>query len=168
LVAIMVMVSIDTFDWSSLRTVVVHPKMSSAVMVMTVLVTVFSANLALGVTVGVLLSGVFFTFKVARLLQVKTELDDVRNEVKYRVSGQVFFASADIFIDAFDIEEAVGRAVIIDVSQAHFWDITAVAALDRVVKRFTVHNIPTEVLGLNDASATLIGSLEGPTRPKEA
>jgi len=168
LVAIMVMVSIDTFDWSSLRTVVVHPKMSSAVMVMTVLVTVFSANLALGVTVGVLLSGVFFTFKVARLLQVKTEIDDVRNEVKYRVSGQVFFASADIFIDAFDIEEAVGRAVIIDVSQAHFWDITAVAALDRVVKRFTVHNIPTEVLGLNDASATLIGSLEGPTRPKEA
>ncbi|MBW9114581.1 SulP family inorganic anion transporter [Rhizobium cauense] len=167
LVSIMVMVSIDTFDWSSLRTVVVHPKMSSAVMVMTVLVTVFSANLALGVTVGVLLSGVFFTFKVARLLQVKTEIDDVRNEVKYRVSGQVFFASADIFIDAFDIEAAVGRAVIIDVSQAHFWDITAVAALDRVVKRFTVHNIPTEVLGLNDASATLIGSLEGPTRPRE-
>ncbi|NRP19530.1 C4-dicarboxylic acid transporter DauA [Ensifer adhaerens] len=167
LVAIMVMVSIDTFDWSSLKTLVVHPKMSSAVMVVTVVVTVFSANLALGVTIGVLLSGVFFTFKVARLMKVETETDASRGQVKYRVSGQVFFASADVFIDAFDIEEAKGTSVVIDVSQAHFWDITAVAALDKVVDRFRAHDIATTVLGLNDASATLIGSLDSPAKLKE-
>lgn len=159
LVAIMVMVSIDTFDWSSLKTLVVHPKMSSVVMVVTVLVTVFSANLALGVTIGVLLSGVFFTFKVARLMKVETETDAGRGQIRYRVSGQVFFASADVFIDAFDIEQAAGRSVVIDVSQANFWDITAVAALDKVVGRFRAHDIATTVLGLNEASATLIGSL---------
>jgi SulP family sulfate permease len=167
LVAIMVMVSIDTFDWSSLKTMVVHPKMSSAVMLVTVLVTVFSANLALGVTVGVLLSGVFFMFKVARLLQVKTEIDADAGQVRYLVSGQVFFASADVFIDAFDIEQSKGMNVTIDVSQAHFWDITAVAALDRVVDRFNTHGIASRVLGLNDASATLIKSLDGSTKLEE-
>ncbi|WP_426239127.1 SulP family inorganic anion transporter [Pararhizobium sp. DWP1-1-3] len=166
LVAIMVMVSIDTFDWSSLRSVVVHPKMSSAVMVATVLVTVLSSNLALGVTVGVLLSGVFFTFKVARLLQVETETDAQADRVSYRVSGQVFFASADIFIEAFEIQDAVGMAVLIDVTEAHFWDITAVAALDKVVQRFKLHDIPVDVVGLNQASSALIGSLDGAVEPK--
>ena len=106
LVAIMVMVSIDTFDWSSLRAVVVHPKLSSTVMVVTVLVTVLTSNLALGVAVGVVLSGVFFAFKVARLLHIRTEIEDGR--ITYRVAGQVFFASADAFIDAFDIAAATG------------------------------------------------------------
>jgi SulP family sulfate permease len=161
LVAIMVMVSIDTFDWSSLKTIVVHPKMSSAVMAATVLVTVASSNLALGVTVGVLLSGVFFTFKVARLLRVETETDIATGRLTYRVSGQVFFASADIFIEAFDIEEASGMMALIDVSDAHFWDITAVAALEKIVQRFEAHDIAVEVVGLNQASSTLIGSLDG-------
>lgn len=166
LVAIMVMVSIDTFDWSSLRSVVVHPKMSSAVMVATVLVTVFSSNLALGVTVGVLLSGVFFTFKVARLLRVETTTDVQAGRVSYRVSGQVFFASADIFIEAFDIQDSVGMTVLIDVTEAHFWDITAVAALEKVVQRFKLHDIPVDVVGLNHASSALIGSLDGAMEPK--
>ena len=168
LVAIMVMVSIDTFDWLSLRSVVVHPKMSSAVMVATVIVTVFSSNLALGVTVGVLLSGVFFTFKVARLLRVETGIDAQARRIRYRVSGQVFFASADIFIEAFDIQEAEGMTVLIDVSDAHFWDITAVAALDKVVQRFKLHDIAVEVAGLNQASSALIGSLDGGMEPKVA
>jgi sulfate permease, SulP family len=167
LVAIMVMVSIDTFDWSSLKAVLIHPKMSSAVMIVTVVVTVVSANLALGVTVGVLMSGVFFTFKVARLLEVRTEIDPDGARVTYRVSGQVFFASADVFIDAFDIEAAKGMAATIDVSQAHFWDITAVAALERVVDRFRAHDIATDVFGLNDASATLVGSLDSSTKLRE-
>ncbi len=159
LVAIMVMVSIDTFDWSSVKTLVVHPKMSSVVMLVTVVVTVFSSNLALGVTVGVLLSGVFFTFKVARLLQVKTERDEASNRLTYQVSGQVFFASADVFVDAFDIEDATGMSVLIDISHAHFWDITAVAALEKVVDRYEKHDIPVTVVGVNEASATLIESL---------
>jgi len=159
LVAIMVMVSIDTFDWSSLRSVVVHPKTSSAVMALTVLVTVVTSNLALGVAVGVVLSGVFFAFKVARLLDVQTEREAAR--LTYRVTGQVFFASADAFIDAFDIAAAEGMSVVIDVTGAHFWDITAVAALDRVVQRYRAHEVPVEVRGLNAASAILIDQLDG-------
>ncbi|NKL24631.1 SulP family inorganic anion transporter [Rhizobium leguminosarum] len=167
LVAIMVMVSIDTFDWSSLRAVIVHPRMSSAVMVATVLVTVFTANLALGVTVGVLLSGVFFTFKVASLLRVDVAPGQAAGRLIYCVSGQVFFASADVFVEAFDVQDAVGKAVLIDVSEAHFWDITAVAALDKVVQRFRAHGIAVEVAGLNQASATLIGSLDSKVVLKE-
>ncbi len=166
LVAIMVMVSIDTFDWSSLKTLALHPKLSSAVMIATVIVTVFSANLALGVTVGVLLSGVFFMFKVARLLRVETDRNAAAGHLTYRVSGQVFFASADVFVEAFDIEDAIGSAVLIDVSQAHFWDVTAIAALEKVTERFRAHGILTEVVGLNDASTTLIANLTGSTKLK--
>jgi SulP family sulfate permease len=133
--------------------------MSSVVMLVTVVVTVFSSNLALGVTVGVLLSGVFFTFKVARLLQVKAERDEASNRLTYQVSGQVFFASADVFVDAFDIEDATGMSVLIDISHAHFWDITAVAALEKVVDRYEKHDILVTVVGVNEASATLIESL---------
>jgi len=167
LVAIMVMVSIDTFDWKSLKTLVVHPKTSSVVMLVTVLVTVFTSNLALGVAVGVLLSGVFFTFKVARLLDIATEVDEEAREVHYRVAGQVFFASSDAFIDAFDIQAAEERKVTIDVSKAHFWDITAVAALEKVVQRFRAHGVPTQVTGLNEASASLITRLDEQARLKE-
>jgi SulP family sulfate permease len=160
LVAIMVMVSIDTFDWSSVGTLVRHPKMSSAVMLATVLATVASANLALGVTVGVLLSGVFFTSKVARLLRVTTETDAIAKRLSYRVSGQVFFASADLFVEAFDFRDARGHAVLIDLSHAHFWDITAVAALDKVQQRFKTHGIPVEITGLNEASSTLVERID--------
>ena len=161
LVAIMVMVSIDTFDWSSVRTLVVHPKTSSVVMGATVLATVLSSNLALGVTVGVLLSGVFFTFKVARLLRIEPETDLTAQHIRYRVSGQVFFASADVFIDSFDIQAAEGMSVLIDLSEAHFWDITAVGALEKVVERFRLHGVPLEVSGLNEASSTLVSSMNG-------
>jgi SulP family sulfate permease len=136
-------------------------------MLVTVVVTVLSANLALGVTIGVLLSGVFFTFKVARLMKVETVSGAGLTEITYRVSGQVFFASADAFIDAFDIAEAEGKSVVIDVSQAHFWDITAVAALEMVVGRFRAHHVETRVVGLNAASATLMESLDSPARLQE-
>ena len=162
LVAIMVMVSIDTFDWSSVRTVLTHPKVSSAVMLATVAVTVATANLALGVAVGVLLSGVFFTFKVAGLLHVAQERQHGTGRLVYRVSGQVFFASAEAFVDAFDVrattEEPAG--VLLDVSEAHFWDVTAVAALDKVVARFKAHGVAIHVEGVNRASATLIERLD--------
>ncbi|RDJ20141.1 SulP family inorganic anion transporter [Bosea caraganae] len=159
LVAIMVMVSIDTFDWSSLRTLIVHPKMSSAVMAATVLVTIASSNLALGVAVGVLLSGVFFAFKVARLMRIEVENDEAAQRLTFRVFGQVFFASSDMFVDSFDVRDGEGRRVLIDVSEAHFWDITAVAALEKVVQRFKAHGVDTEVIGANAASSTLIERL---------
>lgn len=159
LVAIMVMVSASTFDWGSLRALVRHPRMSSAVMLVTVVVTVFTHNLAAGVAVGVMLSGVFFTFKVAHLLDIQAQdlaPDGVRS---YRVTGQVFFASADLFVDAFDVRETEGRPVRIDVSQAHFWDVTAVAALDKVTERLRKHGSAVEVIGLNRASEVLIDRL---------
>ena len=160
LVAVMVMVSVDTFDWSSLRALLAHPKVSSAVMLATVVVTVATANLALGVAVGVLLSGVFFTFKVAGLLRVAVERDEAAVRLTYRVAGQVFFASADVFVESFDTRAAAGFGVVIDVTLAHFWDVTAVAALDKVVGRFRAQGATVEVRGLNQASATLIERLD--------
>ncbi len=163
LVAIMVMVSIDTFDWSSLRAIVIHPKMSSTVMLATVAVTVATSNLAMGVAVGVLLSGVFFAFKVARLMDVTLEPEAADGQSTFRVTGQVFFASADLFVDAFDVAEFAGKSVVIDVSRAHFWDITAVAALDRVVARFRAQGANVDVGGMNKASSTLVETLDRPS-----
>ncbi|MDP9898057.1 SulP family inorganic anion transporter [Variovorax ginsengisoli] len=163
LVAIMVMVSASTFDWGSLRSVVRHPRLSSMVMLATVVVTVATDNLAAGVAVGVMLSGVFFTFKVSRLLAVQAEDDPGTGTRTYRVTGQVFFASADVFVDAFDTLDTEDRPVRIDVTQAHFWDVTAVAALDKVVQRLRKHGSTVEVTGLNAASAVLVDRL-GPQR----
>ncbi len=161
LVAIMVMVSASTFDWGSLRAVVRHPRLSSAVMLATVAVTVATDNLAAGVGVGVLLSGVFFTFKVAKLLDIAVEDTPVLRT--YRVRGQVFFASAELFVDAFDTRDTEDRPVRIDVSQAHFWDVTAVAALEKVGQRLRRHGSRVEIVGLNAASEVLIDRL-GPQR----
>ena len=161
LVAVMVMVSIDTFDWASLRTLVTHPKVSSTVMLATVAVTVATANLAIGVAVGVLLSGVFFTSKVAGLLGVAKSREAASGRVVYRVTGQVFFASADAFVDAFDVGATPDASgVLIDVSGAHFWNVTAIAALDKVVGRFKAHGLSVELAGVNGASATLIERID--------
>ena len=153
LVAIMVMVSVSTFDWGSLRTVVTHPRTSSLVMLATVAVTISTHNLAAGVGVGVLLSGVFFTFKVSKLLKIShRDSDEGRT---WSVSGQVFFASADVFIDAFDPREvAPGSAVIVDLRRAHFWDVTAVAALDKVVQRLRHHGLEVTVKGFRSQLRT--------------
>ena len=159
LVAIMVMVSAATFDWGSLRTLVRHPRLSSAVMLATVAVTLATHNLAAGVAVGVVMSGVFFAFKVAHMLDVRCDDDAATGLRSWTVTGQVFFASADAFIESFDVLGAEGHSVRIDVSRAHFWDVTAVAALDKVVQRLRHHGCSVEVVGLNQASAVLIDRL---------
>jgi SulP family sulfate permease len=127
-------------------------------MLATVVVTIASHNLAAGVGVGVVLSGVLFAVKVSRLLEVSAE-DDATGLRIWRVSGQVFFASADAFLEAFDILDVEQRPVRIDVSRAHFWDITAVAALEQLVERLRHHGCQVEVVGLNEASAVLIDRL---------
>lgn len=154
LVAIMVVVSAATFDWGSLRSVVRHPRLSALVMLATVVVTLVTHNLAAGVGIGVLLSGLFFTLKVARLLDVQYQ--DLAGERRYTVSGQVFFASADVFIDAFDARDIGAGPVVIDLSATRLWDITAVAALDTVVKRLRQHGHSVHVYGLDAASRTLM------------
>ncbi len=155
LVAVMIMVSMGTFSWSSVLKLRDHPPSSSLVMIATVVVTVATHDLAKGVLVGVLLSGVFFAHKVGRILRVDRSSDAQGLVRTYQVVGQVFFASADRFVAAFDFKEVVDR-VVIDVSRAHFWDITAVHALDKVVLKFQREGTATEVLGLNQASATLV------------
>ena len=155
LVAVMVMVSIGTFSWESLKNLRKHPPSSSIVMLATVVVVVATHDLAKGVFVGVLLSGLFFAHKVARVLRVDNESADDGKCRAYRVTGQVFFASADTFTASFDFKEVIER-VHIDVSRAHFWDITAVNALDKVVMKFRREGAAVEVTGLSEASATLV------------
>lgn len=155
LVAVMIMVSIGTFNWGSIRNLRDHPKSSSVVMIATVIVTVATHDLAKGVLTGVLLSGFFFAQKVGRILRVRSETGDEGRLRTYTITGQVFFASADRFSNAFDFKEVLDK-VCIDVSRAHFWDITAVSALDKVVLRFRREGTEVEVLGLNEASATMV------------
>jgi sulfate permease, SulP family len=155
LVAVMIMVSIGTFNWASIRNLREHPKSSSIVMLATVAVTVGTHDLAQGVLVGVLLSGFFFANKVGRILRVQSSTQDEGRNRTYVISGQVFFASAESFINSFDYKEVIDE-VTIDVSRAHFWDITAVSALDKVVIKFKREGTEVEVIGMNEASRTLV------------
>ena len=155
LVAVMMMVSIGTFSWSSIKNLRSHPWHSSVVMIATVLVVVWTHDLAQGVLVGVLLSGVFFASKVRRLFGVSSALSEDQRSRTYVLTGEVFFASVERFADAFDFKEVIDRAII-DVSRAHFWDISAVAALDKAVLKFRREGTSVEVIGLNEASATLV------------
>ena len=155
LVAVMIMVSIGTFNWGSIRNLREHPRSSSVVMLATVAVTVLTHDLAKGVLVGVLLSGFFFAHKVGMVLHIGSKAEDEGRTRRYRVFGQVFFASADRFVAAFDFKEVIER-VVIDVSRAHFWDITAISALDKVVVKFRREGTEVEIIGLNEASATMV------------
>ncbi|KAA0122549.1 SulP family inorganic anion transporter [Methylobacterium sp. P1-11] len=155
LTAVMIMVSINTFSWRSLLRLRTNPLPSSAVMLATVLVVVATKDLAIGVLVGVMLSGVFFAGKVARLNRITSALSADGRIRTYTITGQVFFASAGTFCEAIDVLEPVERLVI-DVHAAHFWDISAIAALDRVVLKARARGRDVEVIGLNEASATLV------------
>ena len=155
LVAVMIMVSIGTFSWRSILDLRRNPLPSSIVMLATVATTVGTHDLARGVLVGVLLSGVFFAGKVARLFRVRSALSADGGERVYHVVGQVFFASTEGFIAAFDFAESVGK-VTIDVTHAHLWDITAVGALDKVVLKYRANGVDVRVIGLNEASAHML------------
>jgi len=155
LVAVMIMVSISTFNWRSMAQLVTHPRSSSFVMLTTVVVVVVTHNLAWGVLAGVVLSAVFFASKVQRVLNVDSVRDEAQSTRRYQVRGQVFFASSEALLAEFDFKESVQR-VELDLTQAHFWDITAIEALDRIVEKFRRNGIEPVVLGLNEASATLV------------
>jgi SulP family sulfate permease len=131
------------------------PLTSNIVMVVTVAVVVMTHNLAYGVLAGVLLAALFFANKVGHYLHIGSKLDETGDKRSYKVTGQVFFTSADKFTAAFDFKEALTH-VTIDLTRAHFWDVTAVAALDKVVIKFRREGADVEVLGLNEASATIV------------
>lgn len=165
LVAVMIMVSIGTFSWSSVKDLKKHPLSTNIVMIATVVVVVFTHNLAIGVLVGVLLATLFFANKIGRFMVVKSQ--QTENDIRvYQVIGQVFFASSDQFVSAFDFKEAVSK-VVIDLSHAHFWDITAVSSLDKVVIKFKRLGADVEVIGMTAATATIVDKFGVHNDPEE-
>ncbi len=158
LVAIMIMVSIGTFSWSSIRNLRDHPRSSSVVMLATVVFVIWTHNLAIGVLVGVLLSGIFFAWKIAQIFRVSAQISADGRHRTYVIEGQLFFASVEDFMAAFDFREAPER-VTIDVSRAHIWDISSVAALDMAVLKFRRDGAEVDVVGLNKASETIVDRL---------
>lgn len=166
LVAVMIMVSIGTFSWDSLKNLRKHPLSSNIVMIATVVVVVATHNLAYGVFIGVLLASLFFANKVGRFIVVRSTLDNENNCRTFNVLGQIFFASSEQFIQSFDFKEAIDK-VIIDVSHAHFWDITAVSSLDKVVIKFRREGTDVEIIGMNEATATLVDRFGVHDKPDE-
>lgn len=158
LVAVMFMVAFSTFSWGSLRNIRYVPKSETAVMITTVAITLLTHNLAIGVVVGVALSAIFFSRKIATLISVESTLSPDCNERLYAVSGQVFFVSVETLLRSFNFREAV-ELVTIDLSQAHLWDQSAVDAVDKIVLRFRKRGVRVELIGLNEASATLLDRL---------
>ena len=165
LVAVMIMVSIGTFSWTSILNLKKHPISTNIVMIATVLVVVATHNLALGVLVGVLLSALFFANKIGRIMYVKSKLTEESTRV-YQVIGQVFFASSEQFIQSFDFKEVVDK-VVIDLSLAHFWDITAVATLDKVVIKFKRDGAEVKVVGMSEATETIVDKFGVHNDPNE-
>ncbi|MGB0844808.1 MAG: SulP family inorganic anion transporter [Alphaproteobacteria bacterium] len=164
LVAIMIMVSIGTFSWSSIINLKDHPRSSSIVMLATVIVVLATHNLAIGVLVGVLLSGIFFAWKISQIFSVRSETSDDGRTKTYIVEGQLFFASVEDFNKSFDFRDALEN-VIIDVSGAQIWDISSVSALDMVVLKFRREGADVEIRGLNKASATIVDKLAEHDKP---
>ncbi|HEV7370051.1 SulP family inorganic anion transporter [Arenibaculum sp.] len=164
LVAVMIMVSIGTFSWSSIRNLKDHPASSSVVMLATVVVVVATHDLAQGVLVGVLLSGLFFAWKVARIFRVTSALSPDGRHRTYAVEGEVFFASSEAFVAAFDFRESLER-VTIDVTRAHIWDLSGVAALDTAVLKFRRDGADVDIVGLNAASTTIVDRLAVHDKP---
>ncbi len=166
LVAVMIMVSIGTFSWESIIHLKQHPLSANIIMLATVSVVVWTHNLALGVFVGVLLAALFFANKISHFMYVGSVKDDITDTRIYHVHGQVFFNSADRFTANFDFKEAVTK-VTIDLTHAHFWDISAVSALDKVVIKFRREGAEVELIGQNEASATIIDRFGIHDNPEE-
>tara|TARA_R110002072_G_scaffold1780_3_gene14630 strand:- start:28092 stop:29579 length:1488 start_codon:yes stop_codon:yes gene_type:complete len=165
LVAVMIMVSIGTFSWSSVRDIRKNPLSSSVVMISTVIVVVATHNLALGVFVGVLLATLFFANKIGRFMVVKPDQSNEDVHI-YHVIGQVFFASSEQFVESFEFKKAVSK-VIIDLTHAHFWDITSVSSLDKVVVKFRRDGAEVEVIGMSEATETIVDKFGVHNDPEE-
>ncbi|MGM0828922.1 MAG: SulP family inorganic anion transporter [Bacillota bacterium] len=155
LAGVMIMVSISTFDWNSLRTLHLVPRSDAAVMVITVLTVILTHNLAIGVFTGILLSAIFFVSKISQI-RVESELKGTKRV--YRINGELFFASVTDLLTKFDYTEVIDR-VELDLARAHIWDDSAVAAIDKIVYKFEENNITVKVKGLNEDSTELVNKL---------
>ncbi len=166
LVAVMIMVSIGTFNWESIREARRRPLSTNIVILTTVIVVVMTHNLAYGVLAGVLLAAMFFANKIGHFMYIHSKINDAANHRCYHVVGQVFFASASKFVAGFDFREVLDE-ITIDLSRAHFWDISAVGALDKTVIKFRRSGIKVNVIGLNEASETMIDRFGCYDKPEE-
>ncbi|MFP4696289.1 SulP family inorganic anion transporter [Thiohalospira sp.] len=154
LVAVMIMVSVATFDWSSLKTLHRLPRTDATVLVVTVVTVVVTHDLSMGVIAGVLLSAIFFARKMARAIEVTSELDAAEKTRTYRVTGQLFFVAVDKFIDEFDYREPIHN-VVLDLRDVVLWDSSAVDAIDKVVGKFRRRGMEVEVLQPGGSSGEL-------------
>jgi SulP family sulfate permease len=159
LAGVMIMVSIGTFDWASLKSLHIVPRTDAVVMVATVATVVVTHDLAKGVLAGVLLSAIFFTHKISQV-KINSFVDKLNSKVTYHVSGQLFFASVSDLVDSFDYR-VEAELVIIDFAEAQLWDDSAVAAVEKVVSKYTDNDIEVEIRGFNDSSLRLMKKLAG-------
>ena len=166
LVAVMIMVSIGTFDWGSIKNLTTLPLSTNIVMLTTVGVTVGTDNLALGVVSGVLLASLFFANKISHFMYCNISYNEMHTVKTYQFVGQIFFNSSDKFYETFDFKEVLDK-VIIDVSRAHFWDISAVYSLDKAVIKLRREGTEVEVVGKNKASSTIIDRFGVYDKPDE-
>jgi SulP family sulfate permease len=154
LVAIMIMVAFTTFNWDSVKNFSKHPKQSNSVMLAVVVIVLMTHNLALGVLIGVLLSALFLVNKLENAVRVQSHFLNSTTR-KYEIYGQIFFSSSEKFFQFFDFNESVDH-VIIDLNHAHIWDITSVSMLNQVQNKFLQNNIQVEIIGMNEASRSLV------------
>jgi SulP family sulfate permease len=162
LVAVMIFVSVATFDWHSIAPATLRrlPAGETLIMLVTVAATVATHNLAIGVGLGVLTAMALFARRVAHLVDVERLIDPDGTTVIYAVTGELFFASDQEFIDAFDFAGDPPN-VIVDLSRAHIWDASAVAALDAIQTHYARHGTTIEITGLNPHSEELHSTLSG-------
>ncbi len=158
LVAVMFMVSISTFNWRSLVNLTRTPKSETAAMLVTVATTVFTEDLSIGVIVGIALSAIAFSRKIGKLISVRSELSTDGTTRTYYVHGQLFFVSANNLIESFDIHEKIAR-VVIDLTDSHLWDQSSIMAIDKLVLKFRAHGSDVKLVGMNEASSTLMDRL---------
>jgi SulP family sulfate permease len=157
LVAVMIMVSIGTFDWNSLKKLHIMPKSDTVVMLVTVITVVATDNLSIGVICGVILSAVFFAAKISKI-QVETNINQLTNTKTYNVTGQLFFASVTEFISNFDFNDSY-ESIIINLTNTHIWDDSAVGAIDKIVLKYREKNKHVKIVGLNQPSSALMDKL---------
>src|SRR5699024_7719724 len=155
LVGIMIMVSIGTFDWSSFSYLVKAPKTDAAVMLVTVIIVVLTSDLSKGVIAGVILSAIFF---VAKISKIKVSEMKTKEGFGFKVKGQLFFASVEDFVDAFDYE-VKDMKITIDFTEAHVWDDSAVGAIDKVILKYKDNGNHVVIHGLNESSKKMVEKL---------
>lgn len=162
LVAVMVMVCFATFDWHSVapKTLKRMPAGEIAVMVVTVVCVVVTHNLAVGVVAGSITAMVIFARRVAHLAEVTASTDPDGARVTYAVTGELFFASSNDIVGQFDYAGDPER-VVIDLTAAHIWDASSVAALDAIENKYAQRGKTVEIIGLNEPSAQIHEKLTG-------